>query len=102
MSEVQELARITKRSPSQIYYLAKKLGRLPTLEEIVSVKVGRPRKRRSDDIALLAKKTGRTRQTIYNYSWKLGRLPTEEEVLNRKLGRKPKYTKKETEKDGSI
>jgi len=94
MSEVEELARMTDRSPAQIYYLAKKLGRLPTLTEVQEVKTGRPRKRRSDDIAGLAKKTGRSRQTIYNIYWQLGRMPTEDEVLNRKLGRKPKYTMK--------
>ena len=101
MSEVEELARMTGRSSGAIYYLARKLGRLPTLAELEQVKMGRPRKRRSDDIALLAKQTGRSRQTIYNYYWELGRLPTKEEVLNRKLGRKPKYTIKGKD-NGSI
>jgi predicted transcriptional regulator len=41
---VEDLARITNRSSAVIYRLAKKLGRLPTIEEIVNRKTGRPPK----------------------------------------------------------
>ena len=90
MSDIQELAKMTGCTTSRVYYLARKLGRLPTEEEMLSVKRGR---RIGSPVHDLAKKTGRSRQSIYNLAWKLGRLPTEEEVLNRKQGRKPKYTK---------
>jgi hypothetical protein len=41
---VNILAKKTGRSRMAIYNLAKKLGRLPTEEEVLSQKVGRPRK----------------------------------------------------------
>lgn len=41
---VEELAALTNRSKAVIYRLAKRLGRLPTLEEITSRKTGRPTK----------------------------------------------------------
>ena len=41
---VEDLARITNRSKSAIYRLAKRLGRLPTIEEIEKRKTGRPNK----------------------------------------------------------
>lgn len=41
---VEDLARITNRSKSAIYRLAKRLGRLPTIEEIETRKTGRPNK----------------------------------------------------------
>lgn len=41
---VEDLARITNRSKSAIYRLAKRLGRLPTIEEIENRKTGRPNK----------------------------------------------------------
>lgn len=40
----KELAKITGRTTTIIYRLTKKLGRLPTVEEIVARKNGRPRK----------------------------------------------------------
>jgi predicted DNA-binding transcriptional regulator AlpA len=90
MSDIQELAKMTGCTESRVYYLARKLGRLPTMKEVLAVKRGR---RTGSPVHDLAEKTGRSRQTIYNLSWKLGRLPTEEEVLSIKQGRKPKYTK---------
>ena len=42
---VKELARITGKGQTTIYNLCKKLGRLPTIEEVQEVKPkGRPRK----------------------------------------------------------
>lgn len=41
---VQELIDKTGRSKTAIYRLAKKLGRLPTVEEILNRKNGRPNK----------------------------------------------------------
>lgn len=41
---VKELCEITKRSRVAIYNLARKLGRIPTVEEVLNQKVGRPRK----------------------------------------------------------
>lgn len=41
---VKELVKITGKSKSSIYNLAKKLGRIPTIEEINAQKVGRPPK----------------------------------------------------------
>lgn len=46
---VKELAEASKRSQTVVYRLCKKLGRLPTLEEIISQKKGRPRKYKSED-----------------------------------------------------
>lgn len=43
-SPVQELMEKTGRSKTAIYTLAKKLGRLPTVEEVQNQKKGRPRK----------------------------------------------------------
>ena len=44
MNKIQELARETGRSQVIIYRLVKRLGRIPTIEEIVNRKAGRPRK----------------------------------------------------------
>ncbi len=44
MSAVKELAIKCKRSQVVIYALAKKLGRLPTEEEVLERKTGRPPK----------------------------------------------------------
>lgn len=100
MSDVTELAKKTNKTKSQVYYLARKLGRLPTEEEMLEVKMGRPRGRpvyylsdKDEDIRELAKRTGRNRMTIYKQCWELGRMPTEEEVLSVKRGRKLKYKK---------
>lgn len=41
---VQELMKITGRSKTTIYKLAAKLGRLPTVEEVLNRPNGRPRK----------------------------------------------------------
>lgn len=41
---VKELAEASGKSRESIYKLARKLGRLPTLEEVIAVKMGRPRK----------------------------------------------------------
>lgn len=41
---VKELAQKTGRSTQAIYQLIKKLGRVPTIEEIQNRPVGRPRK----------------------------------------------------------
>lgn len=41
---VEELAKKCNRSKSAIYLLAKRLGRLPTEEEVLNRKVGRPKK----------------------------------------------------------
>lgn len=41
---VEELAKKTNRCNSAIYRLARKLGRLPTEEEVLNRQVGRPRK----------------------------------------------------------
>lgn len=44
MNEVERLARKTGKSRTTIYKLAKRYGRLPTLDEILNRKTGRPRK----------------------------------------------------------
>lgn len=44
MNKVEELAKLTGKSRVWIYKIAQKLGRLPTPEEVLSRKVGRPRK----------------------------------------------------------
>lgn len=44
MREVEELAKKTNRSTAVIYRVAKRLGRLPTVEEVLNRKHGRPRK----------------------------------------------------------
>lgn len=44
MSAVDELAKKSGKSRGTIYSMCKKLGRLPTLEEVKAVKVGRPAK----------------------------------------------------------
>ena len=41
---VNEICEITGKSKCAIYNLARKLGRLPTVEEALTQKVGRPRK----------------------------------------------------------
>lgn len=41
---VKELAKRCNRSETAIYNMAKKLGRLPTEEEVLAVKRGRPNK----------------------------------------------------------
>ena len=41
---LEELAKKTNRCNSAIYRLARKLGRLPTEEEVLNRQVGRPRK----------------------------------------------------------
>lgn len=41
---VKELAELTGRSRTTIYNIARKLHRMPTVEEVLSVKMGRPRK----------------------------------------------------------
>ena len=41
---IKELAEATGKSVNTIYYHARKLDRLPTVEEIKAVKMGRPRK----------------------------------------------------------
>lgn len=41
---VEELAEKTKRSKVVIYKVAKRLGRLPTEEEVLNRQPGRPRK----------------------------------------------------------
>lgn len=40
----KELARITGRTTTVIYKLAKRLGRLPTVKEVLNRKNGRPKK----------------------------------------------------------
>ena len=40
----QELADKTGKTRSSIYYLARKLGRKPTLQDIQNIKLGRPEK----------------------------------------------------------
>lgn len=42
MSAVEELARLSGKKPATIYLMCKKLGRLPTLKEVLAVKRGRP------------------------------------------------------------
>lgn len=42
--DVQELMKLTKRSKTTIYKLAGKLGRLPTVEEVLNRPNGRPKK----------------------------------------------------------
>jgi len=91
MSEVSELAKMTKRTEASIYYLARKLGRLPTVNEVIQIKQKRPLN--SYAIEKLSEETGRCRTSIYNLKRKLGRLPTAEEVLKNKRGRKLKYVK---------
>lgn len=44
MNKIQELALKTERSQVTIYKIAKRLGRIPTEEEVLSRKAGRPRK----------------------------------------------------------
>ena len=41
---VKELAKKCNRSETAIYNMARKLGRLPTEEEVMSTKRGRPQK----------------------------------------------------------
>ena len=41
---IKELANASGKSEMSIYNLAKKLNRLPTLDEVMSVKRGRPKK----------------------------------------------------------
>lgn len=41
---VDELAKATGKSKVTIYKVARKLGRLPTVDEVLNRKVGRPRK----------------------------------------------------------
>ena len=41
---IQELAEITGRSRVTIYKVARRLGRIPTIEEVLNRKNGRPRK----------------------------------------------------------
>ena len=43
-SPIEILAEKAGKTKQAIYYLARKLGRLPTEEEVMSVKNGRPRK----------------------------------------------------------
>ena len=41
---IKQLEELTGKSQRTIYNLAKKLNRLPTVEELLSVKRGRPKK----------------------------------------------------------
>lgn len=41
---VKELSERTGKCPAAIYKLCKKLGRMPTVEEVKNQKAGRPRK----------------------------------------------------------
>ena len=41
---IQELAEITGRSRVTIYKVARRLGHIPTIEEVLNRKNGRPRK----------------------------------------------------------
>lgn len=41
---IKELASVSGKTQMSVYNLAKKLGRIPTLDEVVSVKRGRPKK----------------------------------------------------------
>ena len=41
---VNELVKATGKSRATIYLMAKRLGRLPTKEEVLAVKMGRPKK----------------------------------------------------------
>ena len=41
---IVELARVSGKAKSTIYHQAKKLGRTPTLEEVLFTKKGRPKK----------------------------------------------------------
>lgn len=41
---IQEVAEQTGKTTATIYRLAKKLGRIPTVEEVKNVKMGRPSK----------------------------------------------------------
>ena len=41
---VEEIAKATGRSKVAIYKLARRLGRLPSIEEVLNRKTGRPRK----------------------------------------------------------
>ena len=41
---VKDLCDLTGKKKSTIYRLAKELGRLPTVEEVKSIQMGRPRK----------------------------------------------------------
>lgn len=41
---IDELAEITGRSRVTIYKVARRLGRIPTIEEVLNRKNGRPRK----------------------------------------------------------
>lgn len=45
---VQELSKLSGKCPATVYRLAKKLGRLPTLEELNNQKKGRPIKYKSE------------------------------------------------------
>lgn len=44
MTDIEELAKKTNRSYVVVYKVARKLGRVPTEEEILNRKPGRPRK----------------------------------------------------------
>lgn len=41
---IADIANITKRSKVTVYKLARKLGRIPTIEEVLKRKNGRPKK----------------------------------------------------------
>lgn len=41
---INELVKLSGKSKTAIYRLAKKLNRTPTLEEVKSIKMGRPKK----------------------------------------------------------
>ena len=43
-TSIKDLVAITGKSKSVIYALAKKLGRLPTIEEVINRPNGRPKK----------------------------------------------------------
>lgn len=83
------LMKETGRTYNTINKYYHKLGRMPTVEELMSVKIGRKRKceiENDEQISTkeLAKKFNVTINIIYYLENKLGRVPTEEDILNRR------------------
>lgn len=93
----EEIAKKVNRSVQAVYRAAKRLGRLPTVEEFNTYSKNKSHKYKPVDLTLteLSKATGYTNQAIFNIAKKLGRLPSLEELKlhkqTRKLGRPKKY-----------
>ena len=93
----QEIAEQVGRTPQAVYRCAKRLGRLPTIEEYTQYSKQRYHKYSPVDLSLneLQNASGYSRQAILNLAKKIKRLPSLEELKTykqtRKLGRPRKY-----------